>query len=76
MKPPSPCTGSSTTQATDFGSIAARNSSSSASMAASDETPRYGYGAGTRYTSGANGPKPFLYGITFAVIVIASSVRP
>ena len=39
-------------------------------------TPRYGYGAGARYTSGANGPKPALYGFTLLVIVIVSSVRP
>ena len=38
--------------------------------------PRYGYGAGARYTSGANGPKPALYGCTLLVIVIVSSVRP
>ncbi len=39
-------------------------------------TPWYGYGAGARYTSGANGPNPALYGCTLLVIVIARSVRP
>src|SRR5207248_10497918 len=41
-----------------------------------DETPRYGYGAGARYTSGANGPKPRLYGTTFEVSAIVRFVRP
>src|SRR5918999_2739619 len=76
MNPPSPCTGSSTAQATVEGSTSALNRCSSAAIASSVDTPRYGYGAGTRYTSGANGPKPALYGLTLLVIVIASSVRP
>ncbi len=52
------------------------NRCSSAAIASSDEIPWYGYGAGARYTSGANGPKPALYGLTLLVIVIARSVRP
>ena len=76
MKPPSPCTGSSTTQATVAGSTSALNSCRSPAIASSVVTPRYGYGTGARYTSGANGPKPALYGFTLPVIVIVSSVRP
>ncbi len=48
MKPPSPCTGSSTTQATDSGSTSVLKSSSSPWIASSEPTPRYGYGAGAR----------------------------
>src|SRR6476619_3797488 len=74
--PPSPCTGSSTAQATVEGSTSALKSHFKPAIASSVETPRYGFGTGARYTSGANGPKPALYGFTFAVIVIVSSVRP
>ena len=38
--------------------------------------PRYSFGNGTRYTSGANGPKPALYGCVFDVRVSDISVRP
>ncbi len=74
--PPSPCTGSRTTHATVDGSTSALNRCSSAAIESSEEMPWYGYGAGARYTSGANGPNPALYGLTLLVIVIASSVRP
>src|SRR5438034_11832931 len=37
---------------------------------------RYGYDIGIRYTSGAAGPSPLRYGIAFAVMVMASDVRP
>src|SRR4051812_7965767 len=76
MNPPSPCTGSSTAHATVSGSTSPLKSRFSAARAWSSEMPRNGYGAGARYTSGANGPKPRLYGTTLAVIVIARSVRP
>ena len=50
-----------------------------ASIAASESAavmPRYAFGNGTRYTSGANGPKPALYGCVFDVSVSDMSVRP
>ena len=53
-----------------------RNACSSARSASAAETPRYSYGNGTRYTSGANGPSPALYGCVFEVSVSESSVRP
>src|SRR6185436_12075487 len=74
--PPSPWTGSSSTQATVCGSTSDLKSFFIPAIAASVVTPRYGYGAGARYTSGANGPKPALYGCTLLVIVMVSSVRP
>ena len=74
--PPSPWTGSSSAQATVCGSTSDLKSFFMPSIASSVETPRYGYGAGARYTSGANGPKPALYGFTLLVIVIVRSVRP
>ena len=46
--PPSPCTGSSTTQATDSGSTSPLKSASSPWIASSVVTPRYGYGAVAR----------------------------
>src|SRR4051795_7968643 len=55
MNPPSPCTGSSTTHATVAGSTSALNSSSTASIASSELTPRYGYGAGARGGGGGGG---------------------
>src|SRR6185503_2716271 len=58
------------------GSTSALKRCSRAAIASSEEIPRNGYGAGARYTSGANGPNPALYGLTLLVIVIASSVRP
>src|SRR5207244_858153 len=76
MKPPSPWTGSSTTHATDSGATSCFRSSSSPRSASSEDTPRNGYGAGARYTSGANGPKPRLYGTTFEVSAIVRFVRP
>src|SRR5207237_5865104 len=54
---------------------AALNRPVNAAIASSEETPRYGYGAGTRYTSGANGPKPRRY-FTLAVMAIVRLVRP
>ncbi len=40
------------------------------------DSSRYGYDAGMRYTSGANGPKCALYGIDFAVSAIVRLVLP
>ena len=37
---------------------------------------RNGYDIGTRYTSGANGPKPSLYGMFLAVSAMVRLVRP
>ena len=48
VKPPSPCTGSRMTHATDAGSTVALNIQSSSSSASSVVIPRYGYGAGAR----------------------------
>ncbi len=48
MKPPSPCTGSSTAHATDCGSTSPLKSRFRAAIASSSVTPRYGYGAGVR----------------------------
>ena len=76
MNPPSPWTGSSTTQATCSGETSCLNKWLRATSASSLVTPRYGYGAGARYTSGANGPKPSLYGTTLAVSAMVRLVRP
>ena len=48
MKPPSPWTVSSTTQATDSASTSLLNRCSSEAIAASVSMPRYGYGAAAR----------------------------
>src|SRR2546421_674901 len=54
-----------------------RSRPSSARSAERDGSPlRYGYAYGSRYTSGANGPNPDLYGLYREVIVIVSRVRP
>ena len=52
------------------------NIRSSAASAVAASGPRYAFGYGARYTSGANGPSPFLYGCVFDVIVSAIHVRP
>src|SRR3954470_4134768 len=62
-KPPSPWIGSSTTHATFdaptyFSMAAIDRAAASTPLSPS----RYGYDVGTRYTSGANGPNPSLYG--------------
>ena len=76
MNPPSPCTGSSTIAATFSAATCVTNARSSAASAASLVMPRYSFGNGTRYTSGANGPRPALYGCVFEVSVSESSVLP
>src|SRR4051794_2441076 len=65
-----------TIAATDSGATLVRNACSSAASAAFAVTPRYSYGNGTRYTSGANGPRPALYGCVFDVSDSDSIVRP
>jgi len=61
-KPPSPRTSSRTTQAIRSGATWVRKNSSNhrAASAAPVQCPRYSYGYGSRYTSGANGPNPYL----------------
>ena len=60
----------------EAGSTSALSNCFSPAIASSVVIPRYGFGTGARYTSGAKGPKPALYGFTFAVMVIVSSVLP
>ncbi len=77
--PPSPCTGSKTIAATSSAATCVTNirrSAASASPAGSSPSQRYGLGNGARYTSGANGPMPALYGCCLEVSDMASSVRP
>ena len=81
--PPSPSTGSTIRQATWDGpmcrSISSIARSAQASPQCSGDAPagqRYGYANGSRYTSGAYGPNPSLYGATLAVSVMAIMVRP
>ena len=76
MKPPSPCTGSKTIAATFSAATCVTNARSSAASASALVMPRYSFGNGTRYTSGANGPSPALYGCVFEVSVSDRSVRP
>ena len=54
MNPPSPWTGSSTMQATASG-VDSDLKSLEPAIASLVVTPRYGYGPGERYTSGAKG---------------------
>ncbi len=77
--PPSPCTGSITTAATWSAPTCFSTRSSARRAACSPVIPRgsrKGYDIGARCTSPANGPKPFLYGITLAVMAIVRFVRP
>ena len=59
-KPPSPATSSITTQATLSAPSCWWRASSKARRASAAVTPRYGYGYGSRKTSGAKGPMPSL----------------
>ena len=76
MNPPSPCTGSITIAATVSAATCVTSVRSSAASASAADGPRYAFGNGTRYTSGANGPKPALYGWVFEVSESDISVRP
>ena len=66
MKPPSPCTGSSTTHATVDGSTSVLNSCSRAAIASPEEPSAVGIRSRRAIDLGRERPEPSLYGLHLA----------